>query len=499
MVEALTLTGIDKAFAGHPALKAASFSARRREVHALLGENGAGKSTLMNVAAGLYRPDRGSLRVFGESVVLNGPRDARRRLIGMVHQHFKLVPTFNAVENILLALDADNFVAGRNNVRQSLDRLVRSLDFTVALDKPIGVLSIAEQQRVEILKALAAGSEILILDEPTAVLTDDEAARLLATVRRLAEQGTAVVLVTHKLRDVIAHADRVTVMRGGETVATTDPRSLSAEALTALVVGDVVAAPGPARTPPGADKLSVDGLSLRARQGPPLLADVTFRIRRGEILGIAGVGGNGQTELVDVLAGLAIPDGGSVRLDGHRDLSRASPAARRAVGFAVVPADRKSQALAGDLSVADNLAVGAVVAGRFGRAVLDRRRMQSATAAAIAEADVQGVHRLGQRAALLSGGNAQKLVLARELADDPAVVIVHSPSRGLDVRAMAAVHGRLRAARDRGAAVLLVSEDLDEVLTLSDRVAVMSRGRLVASFDAPVDRQAVGRAMVDHG
>ncbi|ODN71117.1 ABC transporter ATP-binding protein [Methylobrevis pamukkalensis] len=498
MTEALTLTGIDKAFAGFPALRAASFGVRRREVHALLGENGAGKTTLMNVAAGLYRPDRGELRVFGEPVVLDGPRAARKRLIGMVHQHFKLVPTFTATENIMLALEVQNFAAGRLEIRRRVGQLAEDLGFPVPLDRPVGTLSIAEQQRVEILKALAAGSEILILDEPTAVLTDEEGARLLANIRRLAERGTAVVLVTHKLRDVIAHADRVTVMRGGATVTTADPRALSLDLLTALVVGEVVATPTARQTTPGAELLVARGLSVSAADGPPLLDDVGFTLRAGEILGIAGVGGNGQTELVDVVSGVRRADRGSLRLAGE-DLAAAPVATRRARGFAVVPADRKTQAMAGDLSVSDNYAVGGVLRTAFGGAALDHGAMRRAAGEAVAAFDVQGVHRLGQKASLLSGGNAQKLVLAREFSADPKVVVVHSPSRGLDMRAMAAVHARLREARDRGAAVLLVSEDLDEILALSDRVAVMSRGRITAEFPAPVDRQAVGRAMVDHG
>ncbi len=496
---ALCLTGVSKSFDGFAALSEAGFSAHAGEVHALLGENGAGKSTLMNVAIGLYRPDAGEIRIGGEAVVLDGPLSAKRRGIGMVHQHYKLVKAFTALENILLACGGPSYGRGLAAVETAVRGHCEALGFAVPLDRPVGLLSVAEQQRVEILKVLVEGARILILDEPTAVLTDREAEQMLLTMRRLADEGRTVILVTHKLGEVKRHADRVTVMRGGRTVASADPDSLSLSELTALVVGAPVArerAPAPAI---GKPMLRIAGLSGARADGLTMLSDATLVVRAGEIYGIAGVGGNGQTELAEILMGVRKPLSGSIELEGGGDLCAGDAGLRRALGLAAIPADRSAYGLAGSLSVAENYAVGGVLSGRFGSWLrLDRKAMRAATQAAVSAFDIHGVRAPRQKASLLSGGNAQKLVVAREFARPPRAVLAHSPSRGLDVRAAGAVHQRLRAARDAGAAILLISEDLDEVLLLSDRIGVMSRGRIVAEFDTPADRNAVGAAMVHH-
>ncbi|MBD8907852.1 ABC transporter ATP-binding protein [Methylorubrum zatmanii] len=496
---ALEMTMVSKSFDGFRALSEASFAAHAGEVHALLGENGAGKSTLMNVAIGLYRPDSGVVRVRGEAVVIDGPLAAKRLDIGMVHQHYKLVKAFTALENILLACGGPSYGRGLREVEAAVRRHCAALGFTVPLDRPVGMLSVAEQQRVEILKVLVEGARILILDEPTAVLTDREAEQMLLTMRRLADEGRTVILVTHKLGEVKRYADRVTVMRGGRTVASADPDSLSLSELTTLVVGAPVErerAPSPAI---GKTMLRIAGLSGARADGLTVLSDATLIVRAGEIYGIAGVGGNGQTELAEILMGVRAPLSGSIELEGVGDLCAGDAGLRRELGLAAIPADRSAYGLAGGLSVAENYAVGGVLAGRFGSWFrLDRKAMNRATEAAVSAFDIHGVRSPRQKVSLLSGGNAQKLVVAREFARPPRAVLAHSPSRGLDVRAAGAVHQRLRAARDAGAAILLISEDLDEVLLLSDRVGVMSRGKIVAEFDAPADRNAVGAAMVHH-
>jgi ABC-type uncharacterized transport system ATPase subunit len=500
MTAALALSGIAKSFDGFPAITLADLEVRGGEVHALLGENGAGKSSLMNIAAGLYAPDDGTIQVHGQRVSIKGPLDARQLGIGMVHQHYKLVRTFSALENIMLANPEGGFARGRAGIEAKVRRLAEEIGFTVDLARPVGALSIAEQQRVEILKMLVGGARILILDEPTAVLTDMEAEGLLKMLRQLAAQGAAVILVTHKLGDVMRHADRLTVMRNGRTVATADPGTMTAGELTKLVVG-TTATEGtmPAKTI-HRPVLSLSNICSRGNHGRERLHDVTMEIRGGEIYGLAGVGGNGQTELAEILMGVALPGAGEIRLQDGIDITRSSPRARRAHGLAVIPADRHAFGLAGELSIADNYIIGEVLCGKYGGIFrLNSVKAQSATSAALTAFDVQGVRGPGQKAALLSGGNAQKLVIAREFAGTPKVIVAHSPSRGLDVRAAAAVHARLRAARDAGAGVLLISEDLDEILLLADRIGVLNRGKLVAEYRAPVERQAVGEAMVGHG
>jgi general nucleoside transport system ATP-binding protein len=499
---ALEMLGIRKSFGGFRALDDAKLDLRYGEVHAVLGENGAGKSSLMNVAAGLYAPDAGLLRIGGQTCVLSGPRQAMARGVGMIHQHFKLVRRFSAIENVLLANPRGRYRRGLAETGDEVSRQARALGFAIDPNLPVGVLSIAEQQRIEIVKALVAGARILILDEPTAVLADDEAAKLLHTVRNLARSGTAVVLVTHKLRDVRALADRVTVMRGGRTIATLDARGASNDELASLAVGTKIVAVQRGNGRPGADRLIVSGLCDGSPERPSL-RQVNFSVRSGEIYGIAGVGGNGQTELADLLSGIRRPAAGRIELamtSGERvDLTAGGPRRRMDVGFAAVPADRHGHAMASSVSVADNYAVAHVHTGRFGPWWrMDRASIGKAAGAALREADVQGVRSVFQPIGLLSGGNAQKTVVARELSRTPSVIVAHSPSRGLDIRACAAIHRRLLAAREEGVAVVLISEDLDEVLGLSDRIGVMTAGQIIAEFDGPADRQVIGRAMVGH-
>jgi general nucleoside transport system ATP-binding protein len=499
MSAVLELTGIRKSFDGAIALDGAVFSAQAGEVHALLGENGAGKSSLMNVAAGLYAPDAGTIVIAGEPVSLSGPANARRLGIGMVHQHFKLVKQFTVAENILLANPRASYRSGVAEIRAAIRRQADELGFDIDPERRVDTLTVAAQQQVEIVKVLVGGARILILDEPTAVLTDAEADRLLQTIRRLAQTGAAVVLVTHKIHEVKRHADAVTIMRGGRTVATLDPDTASAAELTELTVGQTAILPARADTGFGGTRLNVGALRCARADGRVVVDDVSFFVRGGEIYGIAGVSGNGQAELAEALIGAREPLTGEIWIDGTGDVADPGSQARRSASLAAVPADRYTYALAGTLSIADNFAVANIQTGRYGSpALVDRAAMRRDAAAAVAAYDVQGVRSMTQKVALLSGGNAQKLVIAREFSREPAVVVAHSPSRGLDARACAAVQERLLAARDRGAGVVLISEDLDEILTLSDRIGVITRGRIVAEFTRPADRQAIGRAMVDH-
>ena len=496
----LDLRGIVKTFGSFTALAEVDFNLRKGEVHALLGENGAGKSSLMNVVSGIYTPDSGVVVVNGKPVIITGPSEARTLGIGMVHQHYKLVKPFTAIENMALSGRGSSYRKMLSDIRAAAREASARLGFDVDLDRPVGSLSISEQQRVEILKVLVDGASIIILDEPTAVLTDREADRLFDAMRKLAEHGHAVVVVTHKLNEALNHADRITVMRGGQLVQTVVPSDVGESDLTTMIVGSKIV-----ETPRRADSVGPESLTVRqlTRQGAGgrnLLNNVDFNVRSGEIFGIAGVGGNGQDELVEVLTGMAAADSGHISLAGHGDVTGATPDQLRQAGIACIPADRHGFALAGGLGIADNYAIGGVFHGRYGSPFkVDWRRIRRDTDAAIAKFEVKGVRGPHQKVALLSGGNAQKLVLAREFSADPAVVIAHSPSRGLDVRASAAVHDHLRAARDRGAGVILLSEDLDEILLLADRIGVMSKGALVAEFKAPADRREIGKAMIGHG
>ena len=495
----LQLGAITKTFGGYLALNHADFELQKGEVHALLGENGAGKSTLMNVVAGLYAPDHGQIAIHGRPVTIKNPQDARNLRVGMVHQHFKLVGPFTATQNILLANPQGAYRTSLPSIRKQVTEQAAQLDFRIDQDRPVAELSIAEQQRIEILKVLVAGAELIILDEPTAVLTDAESRSLLGAIRNLAEDGKSVVLVTHKLHEALDYCDRVTVMRGGKVVRTVSPDGITPLELTKMIVGDTIVETPKLSKVVSAPRLKVRDVSLDRGDGKPVLSDLNLSVCAGEIYGVAGVGGNGQSELVEILTGMRQQTSGVIELADRGDISMARADQRRAFGIACIPSDRHKYALAGGLSVADNYAVGGVINGAFGSwPKVNRRKMAEATRDAIAKFDVQGVRSARQRAALLSGGNAQKLVIAREFSGRPEVVVAHSPNRGLDVRASAAVHDHLRAARDKGAAVILISEDLDEIMLLSDRIGVMNSGTIVAEFEAPADRNLIGKAMVGH-
>ena len=497
MSNAVSMRGVFKNFDGNQALDDAWFDAGHGRVHALLGENGAGKTTLMNVLCGLYAPDRGRILIDGAEVDIAGPAHARSLGIGMVHQNFKLVAPFTVAENVLLANPGASWASGMRAARTEIGRYCAELGFALDANARVDSISVSEQQRVEIVKVLMGGARLLILDEPTAVLTDEESGRVLALARELARRGACVILITHKLREALEYADSVTVMRGGRTVAAEDPAGLTRERLTELMVGTTVRHGTPPAGGAGGILLEVRDLAVRRADGLRTVSGLSFAVRAGEIYGVAGVGGNGQPELAEALMGVRAAEDGAIALGG-RAVTGQHPRERRRAGFAGIPADRYVFGLAADLSVTDNYAVAGLDGGRYGsRHWVRKARMREAAHAAIGAFEIQGAAP-ATRARLLSGGNAQKLVLARELSGDPEVIVAHSPTRGLDVRACAAVHDGLRRARDGGAAVLVISEDLDEILDLSDRVGVINRGRIVGEFDRPADRQRVGQLMVDH-
>ena len=496
MALALEMTDIVKTFDGRVALDCAAFGAEWGEVHGLLGENGAGKTSLMNVLCGLYRPDDGRIVIDDAEHRVEGPSHARALGIGMVHQHFKLVQPFTVAENVMLANPQKSWRKGIAAVSSGIARLSDELGFEIDPDARIDRISVAEQQRAEIIKVLLGGARLLILDEPTSVLTDDEAARLLRTVQALARRGACVILITHKLREVVTHADRVTVMRGGKTVGTVKASDTSPADLARMMVGDAPVddtAPGER----GHVRLELAGLTVRRDDGVDTVRDLSLAVHSGQIYGLAGVGGNGQTELAEVLMGVRAPATGRIKLDGT-DITTLHPKRRRALGVRNIPADRSAYGLAQELSVGDNYASTRLGGGTFGTALwVSRRAVRKRTAAALDTFEILGAG-VDTSVRLLSGGNAQKLVLARELYGEPAVIVAHSPTHGLDVRACAAVHNHLRNARDAGAAVLLISEDLDEVLNLSDVVGVINRGAIVGELERPVNRQRVGELMLGH-
>ena len=479
---ALELVGVDKRFGPVHANRAVSLRIAAGTVHAIIGENGAGKSTLMNIVFGYHQADDGEIRIHGRPVRIRRPHDAIAAGVGMVHQHFMLVEAFTALENIVLGAEGGlRLAGGLAGARASLERLAADYGLSVPLDRPVGELPVGLQQRVEILKALHRGARLLILDEPTAMLTPGEADQLFALLRRLRDEGKTVLLVTHKLREVMAVSDRVTVMRQGAVVADLDTRSTSPAELAEKMVGRAVQLQV-GRTParPGAVLLEARGLGLRDRHGIGRLRGVSLALRAGEIVGIAGVAGNGQTELLEVLAGMRRPDTGEIHLGGRELVSAGlGPKERRELGLAHVPEDRLAAGLVGAFPAWENALLGYHRRAAYGTGPL------LSPSAAITECerrmetfDVRPrLPRL--RASAFSGGNQQKLVLAREIESGPSVLLVGQPTRGVDIGAIEAIHRRLLQLRDAGKALLLVSVELDEILGLADRILVMHDGAIV--------------------
>ena len=494
---ALSLHGIVKTYGPVRANDGVDLEVRWGEVHALLGENGAGKSTLMNVVYGLTRPDAGEIVFDGRPVTISGPTDAIRLGIGMVHQHFMLIPPLTVAENVILGHEtARSGLMDLAEARAEVGDLARRHGLEVDPAARAQDLSVGLQQRVEILKALYRGARLLILDEPTSVLTPQEAERLFDVIRSLTAQGTAVIFITHKLGEVMAVADRITVMRRGQVVADTTPAESGPPDLARLMVGRPVLLrvdKKPAR--PGVALLRLEGLRVDDDRHQPAVDGVDLEVRAGEIVGLAGVEGNGQEELVEAIVGLRSPRSGRVVL-GTQDVTRLGTRRTLHAGVSFIPADRHRMGAILELAVADNLVLSDYDRPPFARGIL--RRFQAVWEYALKAIKAFDIRTEGPAQPLgsLSGGNQQKLVVARELSTDPRVLVASQPTRGVDVGSIEFIHRQIVARRDQGLAVLLVSSELDEVLSLADRVAVIYRGRIVAVLEGDaVERERIGLMM----
>ena len=473
------LRSVSKAFGETIALSDVSLDLRAGEVHALLGENGAGKTTLMKVLYGLTQPDSGQIEANGVKLKIASPRDARAAGIGMVTQHFSLVKNMTVVENIALA-SAKTFSVDLAGVREQIVAASQRYGLEVPPDAVISTLPIALQQRVEILKALMSGCSYLILDEPTAVLGPQDVDALLEVVKRLRDDaGIGVVLISHKMNEVLGVSDRITVLRNGRVVDTVDTDKVTASELTEMMVGRVVELTSVAETPePGAGVLVAEGICYNTASGRGGLRGIDLAVHEREIVGVAGVAGNGQKALFDVLVGAGAPAGGVVRVGGQ-NLTGATAGEFRAAGVGKVPADRINEALITNFAVSENLILGRHRTSRYStRGVLNRRAIDRFAQESIAAFGISAPS-TNTSTRVLSGGNMQKVILARELADQPRVLVVDQPTRGLDIGATEYVRQQLIAERDRGAAILLISEDLDELLALSTRLIVMHDGRVM--------------------
>ena len=494
---AIECRGVTKRFGHVLANDAVDLVVRRGSIHGVIGENGAGKSTLMAILHGFYPMDEGEILVGGRKVTIRDSADAIRLGIEMVHQHFMLVEPFTVLENVMLGAEGGKLLAkGAAAARGSLGRLARDYGLVVDPDAVVADLPVGARQRVEILKALHRGAEILILDEPTGVLTPQEADDLFRVLRALRDEGKAVILITHKLREVMAVTDRVSVMRAGRMVAHRETAATSAAELGELMIGRrPAAASRPVSHATGPELLAVEGLRVRDAAGVERVRGVSFALHAGEILGIAGVAGNGQTELLEALSGMRYPQDGTIRLRGV-PLAPGDAASMRRLGVAHVPEDRLRHGLVADFAAQESAILGyhRDPAWRRILGLLSGRAIEAHATKLMTEHDVRPpVPRM--RSALFSGGNQQKLIMGRELERAPEVLLVGQPTRGVDIGGIEAIHARLRAWRDAGKAVLLVSVELDEILALSDRILVMFDGRMVGELPAGADERQLGLMM----
>ncbi|MBK8430495.1 MAG: ABC transporter ATP-binding protein [Chloroflexi bacterium] len=494
---ALEARNITKRFPGVLANDKVNFVLKKGEIHALLGENGAGKSTLMNVIYGLYRPDEGETLVNEQPVIINNPNDAIAHGIGMVHQHFMLVPVFTVAENIMLGSEEMRGLSLDVNVaRQKIRQLAADYGLEVDPDALIEELPVGLQQRVEIVKALYRQANILVLDEPTAVLTPQEAEDLFKVMHQPTSRGVSIIFITHKLKEVLAVADSVTVMRRGQVVDTVNPKGMNEQSLAAMMVGrEVLLRVDKTPAQPGKPVVNIEHLTVRDERGVEVVRDVSLEVRAGEILGIAGVQGNGQTELAEVLTGLRGAQSGRILLDGQ-PIPLQDPRYLFEHGLGHVPEDRHKHGLVLSYDLVDNIALCTYYKPPFAKGFQrDRQAVLEKTEELIQEFDVRTpspfVH-----ASTLSGGNQQKVIVAREMSRPIKFLVVNQPTRGLDVGSIEFIHKRIVEERDQGVAVLLVSAELDEILGLADRIAVMFHGRVVATLPAAeATREQLGLLM----
>jgi general nucleoside transport system ATP-binding protein len=499
--QVLEMRHITKRFPGIVANDDVSFDLREGEVHALLGENGAGKSTLMNILYGLYHPDEGEILIKAKPVQLGSPRAAIDAGVGMVHQHFMLIPVMTVAENIVLASEPvrDGVLIDMRAAETRVSELSERFGLQVNPRARIEDITVGQQQRVEILKALYRNADILALDEPTSVLTPQEARELFDIVRGLTSQGTSVIFISHKLNEVAEIADRITVLRRGKLIETLPASGATEASLARLMVGrDVLLRVDKTDASPGEPLLAVEDLHVFDDRGVEKVRGISFEARAGEIVGIAGIDGNGQTELIDAMTGLRHVDAGRVVVDG-RDVTSIGVQDHFDSGLGHIPEDRQRRGLVLEFSIAENIAVHDYRSAPDSRlGWLSPRRLIERARRLIREFDVRGGGPQA-RAGGLSGGNQQKVILAREIDRDPKILIAAQPTRGLDVGAIEFVHRRLVEERDEGRGVLLVSLELEEVLSLSDRILVMYEGEIVGEFPPTVTEEQLGIAMTGGG
>lgn len=486
MKELLKMERITKQFGEVYANRNINLSVREGEVHTLLGENGAGKSTLMNILMGLYQPTGGEIHLRGEKVRIESPKAAVRLGIGMVHQHFMLIEAMTVFENIILGSKKDSsvFIHG-DQLKKDILALSQKYGLDIELDKPVTEISVGAQQRVEILKALYRGAELLILDEPTAVLTDLEAESLFAIIRRLTGENKSVIFISHKMREVLAVSDRITILRAGETVTTLDRDQTDGTRLANLMIGrEMVPSNYRKVTAPGEEVLRLEHVDYQKQHKHSGLNDVSLTVNKGEILGIAGVDGNGQSQLAQLASGVIAPDGGTVSLKGSR-VSRFAPNSFILSHVSHVPEDRNKMGLIGSMTVRENLVLKSTEEKRFSyfRGALLKRKAITAFALDMQEKNDIRCASIEQEVRNLSGGNQQKIILARELESQPELLVAVHPTRGLDIGAAGYVHDTMIAARDKGCGILLISADFDEILKLSDRIIVMFEGRVMGTYE----------------
>lgn len=480
---AVVLKGITKRFPGIVANDGIDLEVKKGEIHAIVGENGAGKSTLMKILAGIYQPDEGEIYIFGKRERITSPGRAIELKIGMVHQHFMLVDRFTVLENIILGAEKRAGIAiDEKNCRKVIEELLSLYNFSLDLDARVGEISVGQAQRVEILKVLYRGADILVLDEPTAVLAPQEVKELFVNLRRLKEEGKTIIFISHKLDEVLEIADRITVLRRGRVVGTVMPSEVTKEELARMMVGKpVFLKQEKASVPTGEVLLSVKDLVVKESTGKTVVNGVSFEIRGGEIYGIAGIEGNGQKELAEAILGLRQISSGQVTICG-RNAGNLSVREIRDLGVAFIPEDRHRQGLVLPMKVWENMVLGFHRKKEFlkGRSLnlkairkfAEKKSEEFSVMLSSIEQSIEG----------LSGGNQQKVILGRELSREPEVIIASQPTRGLDVGAAEFVHKELLKKREEGKAILLISADLEEVLSLSDRVGVMYNGRITAEF-----------------
>jgi len=494
---AVELIGITKRFGSFTANDKIDLRVRRGGIHAIIGENGAGKTTLMNVLFGLLQPDEGEIRVDGQPIVMADPSVAIRAGLGMVHQHFKLVPSLTVAENVFLGMEIRrNGLIDHRAQQEKTRELSRRFGLAVDPAERVSLLSVGIEQRIEILKVLVRGARTVILDEPTAVLTPQESRELFATLRSFTEGGMTVIFISHHLEEVMEVSDTVTVLRRGKAVATKPTAELSKAELVRLMVDRDVSFERPARPASnGITALSAHNLWARDDRRHPALRDVSFDVRAGEIVGIAGVAGNGQTELAEVLSGLRPPSHGAAMLNGE-DILALSPAGIRAAGLAHVPGDRMVRGVDGNASIAANLMMGRQNRPPWKRGpLLDWKAAATETSRLIKRFDIRAIG-AGDTVRRLSGGNIQKVVLAREFTNDASFLLIDQPTRGVDIGAQEAIHDEIMRQREKGVAILLISVQLDELMKLADRILVMFNGRIMGSVDGDgADEDRIGLMM----